>query len=188
MDYIKEQHTSVDSALGYWTYGATDPFFDALEHPVTSKEYWINYTKTGLVVVTSASGGMIIGRGSSQIGRKAADEFAEGTGKVVNNFTKDDLIKIASQPHGKRNTQVGRAYQKHANRDGTSFAGYRGGDPTKNTDEGLNHLNRILDNPNSTSSVRNHNAYGEIIEVKLPNGQGARWSSDGSRFIGFIEP
>jgi hypothetical protein len=29
--------------------------------------------------------------------------------------------------------------------------------------------------------------FGDILEYKLPNGQGARFSSDGNTFIGFIE-
>lgn len=46
----------------------------------------------------------------------------------------------------------------------------------------------MLTNPNSTVNIRQHPVFGEIIVVRMPNGQGARWTSDGSRFIGFIEP
>lgn len=45
----------------------------------------------------------------------------------------------------------------------------------------------ILTNPESTFTVRDHKVFGEIIDVRLPDGTGARWTADGETFIGFLE-
>lgn len=105
--------------------------------------------------------------------------------KAISNA--DDLIESASKLHGKKNTAVERAFQKHSVRDGTSFVGKITGNPAKNTKQGLKHLNDILGNPNATQTVRNKKAFGDVLEVRLTNGMGARWSADGSKFIGFLE-
>lgn len=61
------------------------------------------------------------------------------------------------------------------------------GNAAKNTQQGANYLNDILSNTNSTYTVRNTKAYGDVLDVRLPDGTGARWSADGKTFIGFLE-
>lgn len=126
-----------------------------------------------------------VGKGSKQLFDIDLQLFNKGTGKAISNA--DDLIESASKLHGKKNTAVGRAFQKHSVRDGTAFVGETTGNPAKNTEQGLKYLNDILGNPNATQTVRNTKAYGDVLEVRLPDGMGARWSADGSKFIGFLE-
>nr|WP_240903751.1 S8 family serine peptidase [Chengkuizengella sediminis] len=60
-DYIAAQHTSVESALGYWTLGATDPFFTFYEtskNSPYSAEYFMAYTEIGVAVFTGGYGAM----------------------------------------------------------------------------------------------------------------------------------
>lgn len=88
--------------------------------------------------------------------------------------------------HG-NTTAVGRAFQKHTVREGTAFVGEITGNATKNTDQALYYLKTILDHPESSFVVKSTKAYGEVLDVRLPNGMGARWSSDRTKFIGFLE-
>jgi len=101
---------------------------------------------------------------------------------------RSSLVTTASRPGQGGVTPVGRAFQKHNSRAGSAFTGTSSGNAAHNTQQGMTHLARILDNPNSTFIVRNTNAYGRVLDVRMPCGMGARWSADGTRFIGFLEP
>jgi hypothetical protein len=95
----------------------------------------------------------------------------------------------ATTPGKGGTSPVGRAFQKHAgnpSRAGT-FTGEVSGNVAKNTQQGAQYLNDILGNSNSTFTVRNTKAYGDVLDVRLPDGTGARWSADGNTFIGFLE-
>ena len=85
-------------------------------------------------------------------------------------------------------TPIGRAFQKHnsGNRAGT-FVGEVTGNPGKNTQQGLDYLNDILGNPNSTLVSKQHKQFGNIIDIRLPDGTGVRFTVDGQTFIGFLE-
>jgi hypothetical protein len=101
----------------------------------------------------------------------------------------DNLIKSATTAEKGRTSPVGRAFQKHAgnsNRAGT-FTGDISGNAMKNTEQGEKYVRDILSNPNTTFIVRKTKAYGDILDVRLPDGTGARWSADGKTFIGFLE-
>ena len=110
-----------------------------------------------------------------------------GGGKIWG--TTNNLLNSASIPGKGGVSPVGRAFQKHAgnpNRAGT-FTGEVSGNALQNTQNGTKYLNDILYNKNSTFTVRNTKAYGEVLDVRLPDGTGARWSADGKTFIGFLE-
>ena len=47
-------------------------------------------------------------------------------------------------------------------------------------------LKGILTNPNVVKTVRHHARFGEVLEYRIPGGQGARFTSDGKTFIGFF--
>ena len=57
----------------------------------------------------------------------------------------------------------------------------------KNTAQGIKYIKDILGNPNSTYTVRNTKAFGDVLDVRLPDGTGARWTADGKTFLGFLE-
>ena len=52
---------------------------------------------------------------------------------------------------------------------------------------GQHHLDDILTHPNGTVKYRNHPRYGEVIDIKIPSSQGARFYQNGD-FVGFLEP
>lgn len=45
----------------------------------------------------------------------------------------------------------------------------------------------ILTSPGASTTQRHHARFGEVIEIRSPDGRGLRFDSDG-RFIGFLEP
>jgi len=99
------------------------------------------------------------------------------------------LANVASAPAKGGVTPIGRAFQKHAGnaqRAGT-FTGEVTGNVTKNTEQGMNYLNQVLDNPNTTAVVRNTKAYGDVLDIRMPDDTGVRYSADGNTFIGFLE-
>lgn len=87
----------------------------------------------------------------------------------------------------KNHKPSGRALQKHGSRPGSMFPKATGNASSINS-QGATVLKGILKNPNATSVVRHHARFGWVLEYKLPNGSGARFSKDGKTFIGFIEP
>ncbi|WP_085832445.1 hypothetical protein [Clostridium merdae] len=125
---------------------------------------------------------------------KAVGGVVKGAGKAINDIlpsgiTREGLTKVAGAPGKGGVTPIGRAFQKHAGnaqRAGT-FTGEVTGNVAKNTEQGINYLNQVLDNPNSTAAVRNTKAYGDVLDVRMPDGTGVRYSADGKSFIGFLE-
>jgi len=122
---------------------------------------------------------------AAESAKKAVD-----LGKEVQTWgTITTLKNSATKPGVGGVSPVGRAFQKHAGnpkRAGT-FVGQVSGNAQRNTELGAKYLNDILNNPNSTFTVRNTKAFGEVLDVRLPDGTGARWTADGKTFIGFLE-
>ncbi|MCL2373100.1 MAG: RHS repeat-associated core domain-containing protein, partial [Defluviitaleaceae bacterium] len=99
----------------------------------------------------------------------------------------NNLINSASAQGQGGVTPIGRAFQKHSGRQVTSFQGQVSGNAASNTQQGMAHLNHILNNPSSTFVVSNHSVYGQVLKVRLLCGKGAMWSADGTRFIQLLE-
>jgi hypothetical protein len=108
---------------------------------------------------------------------------------IANNIHKsfEHLIKSANAIIKGNNTAAGRAFQKHATRDGSAFIGEITGNATRNTEQAINYINKIIKAPESTFIIRNTKSYGDVLDIRLPDGMGARWTSDGTTFIGFLE-
>ena len=51
----------------------------------------------------------------------------------------------------------------------------------------MRYLNKILNDHKATFTIRNTKAYGDVLDVRMADGMGARWSADGKTFIGFLE-
>ncbi len=83
-------------------------------------------------------------------------------------------------------TAVGRAMQKHGSRTGSVFPKATGNAAAINS-QGEAVLNGILTNSNATNAIRHHARFGNVLEYRIPGGQGARFSGDGKTFIGFLE-
>lgn len=95
-------------------------------------------------------------------------------------------MKAANAPSKGGLTAVGRALQKHGSRQGSLFPKATGNAASINS-QGQTVLKNIINNPNATTVTRHHARFGNIMEIKIPNGQGARFSADGKTFHGFIE-
>ena len=107
-------------------------------------------------------------------------------GLVGGLYSPKSLLKVANLLENNGLSKVARALQKHGNRIGTIFPKAKGNPSTMNA-QAEKILTEILTSPSSTSTIRHHARFGEILEVKIPSGHGARFSSDGKNFIGFIE-
>jgi hypothetical protein len=100
----------------------------------------------------------------------------------------NNLIDSAKVVIKGKNTPVGRAFQKHSIRKGSAFVGEITGNAAKNTEQGMKYLYKILNSSDATFTLRDTNAYGRVLDVRLSNGMGARWLEKGEKFIGFLEP
>ena len=114
-----------------------------------------------------------------------AHEIGSFTDRINKNF--EHLIQSAGSSLKGNNTAAGRAFQKHTIRQGSAFIGEITGNGVKNTEQAMIYINKILKSPESTFIIRHSKAYGEVLDVRLPNGVGARWTADGKTFIGFLE-
>jgi len=57
----------------------------------------------------------------------------------------------------------------------------------KNTQSGAKYPNDILSNKGSTYTMRETTAFGDVLDARMPDGTGARWSADGKNFLVFLE-
>jgi len=97
-----------------------------------------------------------------------------------------NLLKAANALGKGGFTEVGRALQKHGSRLGSLFPKATGNAASINA-QGEAVLKNIINHPNATTVTRHHARFGDIMEIKIPNGQGARFSVDGKTFYEFIE-
>lgn len=100
--------------------------------------------------------------------------------------SKADLARAADAPDRGGLTKAGRALQKHGGRPGSAFPPARG-NPDAINQEARRIVDEIVNNPASTTTRRHHARFGEVIEVRAPDGRGIRYDADGN-FIGFLEP
>ncbi len=104
----------------------------------------------------------------------------------INNLF-EQLLNSAKVCIKGNNTAAGRAFQKHVAREHSGFLGEITGNALKNTEQGMKYINKIIKSLDVKFIVRNKEPFGEILDVRLPDGMGARWSADGKTFIGFLE-
>jgi hypothetical protein len=51
----------------------------------------------------------------------------------------------------------------------------------------MNYIHKIIQSAESTCIIRDTKSYGNVLDIRLPNGMGARWTSNSETFIGFLE-
>lgn len=98
----------------------------------------------------------------------------------------DELSRSAAALDQGELTSAGRALQKHGARPGSAFPSVKGGPRAINA-QGQQIVDEILGNPGSKSFSRHHARFGNVSEIRAPDGRGIRYSADG-KFIGFLEP
>jgi hypothetical protein len=108
---------------------------------------------------------------------------------IASNIHKNfkQLIRSANVIIKGNNTAAGRAFQKHATREGSVFVGEITGNAAKNTEQAIKYIDKIIKSPESSFVIRNTKSYGDVLDIRLPDGMGARWTFDGNAFIGFLE-
>jgi hypothetical protein len=118
-----------------------------------------------------------------------------GTGianAAKNGIKEANLLTAANSMSKGGLTEVGRALQKHGSRPGSVFPKATG-NPAAINAQGEAVLKSILENPN-VQVIRNSGSFivsrygGGVVDYIIPNGMGARFSVDGTRFIGFLNP
>jgi len=100
--------------------------------------------------------------------------------------TTETLARAGEVPDRGGFSRAGRAYQKHGSRNPTRWGQPRG-NPSAMNGRGQAILDEIVNSPDTQWTARHHAMHGDIIEGRLPDGRGARWSADGNNFFGFIE-
>lgn len=98
----------------------------------------------------------------------------------------DDLLAAGEAADRNGLTAAGRALQKHGAREGSVFPEVAGGPKALNP-AGRDALEGILNDPGKTVVSRSHPSLGEVVDIRTPGGQGARFTKDG-KFIGFLDP
>ncbi|MBC6479120.1 MAG: hypothetical protein GDA56_16495 [Hormoscilla sp. GM7CHS1pb] len=111
---------------------------------------------------------------------------------IMSNFPDPNLISAMSQaglaPDKGGLTKAGRAFEKHAQRAPQIWGSLQGDVQMKNQ-RGQGILEEIINSPDTEWSQRHHAMLKkEILEGKLPDGRGARWSANGDEFICFLSP
>jgi RHS repeat-associated protein len=102
------------------------------------------------------------------------------------NLDLDVLSKIGQTLDRKGLTKAGRALQKHGGRPGTVFPKPNGNIKRINQ-HGQDIVDNILTHPDGVVHFRTHKQFGEIIDIKVPNTGGVRFTKSGE-MIGFLEP
>lgn len=98
----------------------------------------------------------------------------------------DDLSRAAGALDRGGLSAAGRQLQKHGSRPGSAFPGARG-NPSAINQQGQQIVDDILTTPGTTTVSRHHARFGDVTEIRAPDGRGLRYGSDG-RFLGFLEP
>ena len=113
---------------------------------------------------------------------------AGGGGSTAGTRTKtvDELRQAARAPDKGDLSAAGRALQKHGGRPGSAYPAAKG-PPAEINKAGEAVVDEILTNKASTTTTRHHARFGDVIEVRAPDGRGVRYDA-GGKLIGFLEP
>uniref|UniRef100_A0A7N0U077 ASCH domain-containing protein n=1 Tax=Kalanchoe fedtschenkoi TaxID=63787 RepID=A0A7N0U077_KALFE len=84
-------------------------------------------------------------------------------------------------------THGARALAKHASRDSSRYWGTSVGNDSEKNRQALDVLNKLLARC-CWLNIHIVPPHGEVFEIRVADGHGARWTKDGTQFIGFLEP
>lgn len=95
--------------------------------------------------------------------------------------------KIDVEVEGSTLTHGARALAKHAHRSGNKYWGTLDGNDSEKNRLAFDVITRLI---TQCSWLNLHilPPYGDVFEIRVADGYGARWSKDGNKFIGFLEP
>lgn len=121
-------------------------------------------------------------RGDNSAGQ--ADRLHPGDGKIPD---KETLSKAGEEPFRNGLTRAGHSFQEHGDRSSGIWEKPRG-NPEQLNATGQRTLDSVINAPDAQWTVRHHRNYGYIVESRLPDGHGARWSADGKHLYGLLDP
>ncbi|WP_336756989.1 hemagglutinin repeat-containing protein [Pantoea sp. USHLN298] len=104
--------------------------------------------------------------------------------------SKAQLNQAASSPNRNGLTDAGRALQKHGGREGSVYT-YSSQKASVLNQEAQTIVNEILSNPNTKIENRvifENKQRITVVEATAPDGRALRFTSDGSKLVGFREP
>lgn len=99
---------------------------------------------------------------------------------------KEILLKSCFEPYNKEISIAARAWEKHVGRKKDSIFGEIKGN-TIQKKEKVEELIHCMISHKTWWNIFYHYKHGLVYEIRVPNGQGLRWSADGNKFIGFLE-
>lgn len=102
------------------------------------------------------------------------------------NDSTDKLLESAISHDRGGLTKAGRALQKHGNRFASYFLKTKG-NPSNINRQAYDIVYNIINNPDRGVMRRYHPRFGDIVEIRSPDGHGIRYDASGN-FIGFLEP
>ncbi|WBM76118.1 hypothetical protein [Saprospira grandis] len=118
----------------------------------------------------------------------AAKKSKEKPLNVLKEVSIEKLQRAGKQiDKGGQLTKAGRGLQKHGSREGSVFPPAKGS-PKQINEQGEKILTKILLQKDAVRTTRHHARFGDILDIRIPGGMGARFSSDGKKFITFLEP
>lgn len=99
------------------------------------------------------------------------------------------LVQAAARPHSRADalSVAARALAKHAGRPGAAFWGEAGGTVDERNAAALRLVAQVLEQA-TWWNVFGHPKHGDVYEVRVGSGHGARWLANGATFVGFVEP
>ncbi|XP_022722435.1 uncharacterized protein LOC111279695 isoform X2 [Durio zibethinus] len=128
-----------------------------------------------------------------QIYRKFYTEEKERSNGVlaicVSNLVAQPSILLASllSVEGSALTHGARALAKHADRSSNKYWGNLNGSDSNKNNLAMGVITDLITN-SSWLNVYIVQPHGAVFEIRVDEGYGARWSKDGTKFIGFLEP
>lgn len=98
------------------------------------------------------------------------------------------LSKLGKMPDRAGYTKAGRGTMKHGYREGRTVFKKPVGNPAQINEHGQKVLEKILNHPDKVVKQYTSRKFGEVIEIEAPDLGGVRYTGDGKKMIGFIEP
>jgi len=99
---------------------------------------------------------------------------------------REQLWMSCLQPYNTETSVVVRAWEKHVGRYENSVMGEIKGNQLEKNKKVIELILFMMENT-TWWNVFHHYKHGLVYEIRIENGQGMRWTSDGKQFIGFLE-
>ncbi|AXT52716.1 hypothetical protein D1818_18495 [Aquimarina sp. BL5] len=100
---------------------------------------------------------------------------------------KETLLDSCFTPFNDQICIATRAWEKHIGRSTDNFWGEIKGNPTQKEEKVRKRILEIIENK-TWWNIFYHYQHEYVYEIRVPSGHGIRWSSDGTKLIGFLEP